>query len=67
MVTNARDRDTVGKPGNASTRGEFEPTLLKAVERWESLPHNQPLSDKTWVEELLHDARRHFASAVRAR
>lgn len=65
MVTNARD--AVRNRSSVSPHADLEPRLRAAIERWESRPHNRPLSDKTWVEELLHDARRHFASAVRAR
>jgi hypothetical protein len=41
--------------------------LLRAIRRWENLPHNAPGSDKTWVEKLLNDSQQHYKSAIRAR
>ena len=41
--------------------------LLNALAQWENRPHNQPDSDKTWVERLLEESRRFYASAVRLR
>lgn len=39
--------------------------LREAIERWEALPHNREGSDKSWVERLLRQARRHFGEARR--
>lgn len=65
MVTSAHDPACTR--GDGTVPADLEPRLREAIERWESRPHNRPLSDKSWVEELLHNARRHFASAVRTR
>lgn len=41
--------------------------LLSAIAQWENRPHNQPGSDKTWIERLLEEDRRFYESAVRVR
>lgn len=41
--------------------------FLRAIVRWENAPHNQPGSDKSWVEELDAEWREHYRSAVRVR
>jgi len=65
MVTNAHG--TVGNRLSICVSRNSDGLLLDSVRRWESRPHNQPLSDKTWVEKLLNDAHRHFAAAIRVR
>ena len=46
---------------------QTEERLLRAIRRWEDLPHNEPGSDKTWVEKLLNDSRQHYESAIKVR
>ena len=46
---------------------ELTEEFLRAVRRWEDLPHNQPGQDKTWVERLDAEWREHYRRAVRVR
>lgn len=39
----------------------------RAIRYAESLPENQPGSDKAWVESSLQEYRAHYARAVRVR
>ena len=41
--------------------------LLNAIAQWENRPHNEPGSDKTWVERLLEEDGRFYESAVEVR
>jgi hypothetical protein len=38
--------------------------LLAVLRRWENEPHNREGSDKTWVDRLDAESRRHWRSAV---
>ncbi len=41
--------------------------LLNAVAQWENRPHNEPGSDKTWVERSQEEYREHYKLARRVR
>ena len=48
-------------------RFELTDAFLRAIIRWENLPHNRPGEDKTWVERLDAEWREHYRRAVRIR
>ncbi len=52
----------------AATRpaAALETSFVRAIQRWEGLPHNREGSDKSWVERLLGDTREHLGRARRA-
>jgi hypothetical protein len=45
----------------------LSPEFLEAVRRWENAPHNLEGADKTWVERLIEESRRHHRLARRIR
>ena len=49
----------------ASSAPALEASFVKAVERWEELPHNREGSDKSWVERLLRNAGEHLGRVRR--
>ena len=57
------DIDDAPEEGAVVLSREF----VEAVRRWEDAPHNRPGTDKTWVERLVEESRRHHRSAVRVR
>jgi hypothetical protein len=65
MPVNLRKRNPL--PSLAGDDRDADRPLLLAIEWWENLPHNRTGADKTWVERLIADARRHYGSAVRVR
>jgi hypothetical protein len=56
-------------PPMSQQKPKFELTeaFLRAIVRWENAPHNQPGTDKTWVEKLIAETRDHHRRALRIR
>jgi len=48
-------------------RLELSPEFLHALRWWENAAHNRPGSDKSWIERLVENSRRHHRSARRIR
>jgi hypothetical protein len=46
---------------------ELTPEFVEAVRRWENAPHNREGANKTWVERLMEESRRHHRLARRVR
>ena len=53
--------------GTEGSAVDLSPEFLEAVRRWENAPHNRPGTDKTWVERLVKESRRHHRLAKRVR
>jgi len=53
--------------GTEGSAVDLSPEFLEAVRRWENAPHNQPGTDKTWVERLIKEWHRHYRLAKRVR